>query len=124
MNRKHFYPRSRPKLVIESGGGAMLGNCYSVSNYRITSIHQLTRDKIEALWDAGFIGMGQNMEINSKCDGTEEPAGIDVCPCVTTDDSGRPTGEDPINQYTGKPRPPIELPFYVYETSAYCDSGD
>jgi hypothetical protein len=125
MKRYHYYLPIRPGFVIENAGGSMLGNCYSQSLYRVTSRVRLSKERLEALYKLGLIGMGQEFYVRSKCDGTEEPAIVDEVGCTTCDENGKPTGEPPINSYTGQPiTGTVPITHYVYDCETRCDSGD
>lgn len=108
----------RPSLVIESTGGASLGRCYAAMYYKITSTRKLNSEMIKHLWDAGFLGYGQEFMIKSKCDGTEQPEGVDVVESLNED------GSPQINPYSHKPYPPSKNPYYCYNTEARVDSSD
>lgn len=123
--KRHVYRNTRPELVIELKGERSLGRCYSESNWKITSMSKLTSEKIRELYRSGFLGMGQEFHILSKCDGTESYAGVDLVDCVVVDeDTNEVLSEQAINQYTGEPYTPIEMKYYVYNTITRCDSGD
>lgn len=123
--KQYVYRNVRPQLVIESKGGRSLGHCYTASSYRITSLSKLTAEKIQGLFNLGFIGYGQEFNVLSKCDGTEEPAGIDQVPCTVVDErTGEVLNEPPTNPYSGKLYAPSATPYYVYDTESRCDSGD
>lgn len=126
MSDVHFsYPNPRPRLVIECVGGGSLGNCYSSATWRVTATERLSAHKLAALNAAGVLGMGQEFYVRSQADGKEEPAGEDDVPCVVTDRfTGKPTGDAPINPYSGKLYEPIKCPFFVYLCESRCDSGD
>jgi len=115
---KAVYKRERPELVIERTGGSKLGNCYYAQYYTVTSTRQLSKEKITGLYNLGLLGYGQEFEIPSQCDGDEDPAGIDVIPCI--DDE---TGEVAINPYSEKEYEPANDPYFVYETVHRVDSS-
>lgn len=108
----------RPQLTIEVTGGRNLGRCYNATYYRVTSLSKLTRERIDALRKAGFLGYGQEFSITSKCDGTELPAGIDEEQPL--DESGNPR----INHYTKQPCSPVRQPYFIYNTEDRVDSSD
>lgn len=123
--KQFVYRNPRPQLVIESKGGRSLGRCYTASSYRIISLSKMTAEKLQGLFRLGFIGYGQEFEIISKCDGTEEPAGIESIPCIVIDErTGAVLDEPPTNPYSGKLYEPSQSPYYVYDTESRCDSGD
>lgn len=128
MSDKTFsYPHIRPFLAIERNGGGSLGNCYSSSSWRVTSVVRLKAETLKALNACGVLGFGQEFYIRSKADGTEEPAGHDTLPCVVTDRrTGKRLDERPVNPYArdGAEYQPIQSPFYVYDCESRCDSGD
>jgi len=123
MSKDFVHRNPRPSIAIVCTGGRSLGNCYSESTFEITARRRLERKQIHALWDAGFIGYGQEFGVTSQCDGNEEPAGVDIVPC-TVEIDGKPTGDAPINPYTGNMYEPYNEPYYVYRTYARVDSGD
>ncbi|MES2339247.1 MAG: hypothetical protein V4537_14230 [Pseudomonadota bacterium] len=128
MNKVQMYPRTRADLVIETTGGAKLGNCYSATYYRVTSSpFRLKREQLLALNKAGVLGFGQEFDIKSQCDGKEAPAGADESVLTEVDTRmGKPTGEAPRN-YRGEkidPLPSHRYEYFVYECVARCDSGD
>lgn len=120
----YVYPKPRPDLTVEHMGGRKLGNCYSATNYRVTSQFKLTRDKLLALRDLGFLGMGQDFQIHSKCDGTETTCLTVPAACVAMDSTGKPIPGPAINPYSGKPYEPTSYTYYVYEVETRCDSSD
>lgn len=124
MSKAFIYRNSRPTLAVEYTGESRLGRCYSEARYRVTSRRRLTSDRLKALFSAGFLGVGQEFGVKSRCDGSEDPAGHDTVPCVVVDSDGVPTAEPPINPYSGEPYAPISDPYYVYECYSRCDSGD
>lgn len=73
--------------------------------YKITCTHRLTKDKLFELRKLGFLGYGQEMQILSKCDGTEEIVPEETKP---------------------SPRGPNYFPhtFYVYYVLDIVDSSD
>ena len=109
----------RPTLTVEFAGGKQLGNCYSATYYRVTSRFKLDAKKLRALRDAGFLGLGQDFNVKSQCDGTELPAGYDVAPMLDEE-----TGEPAINRLTGQPYAACKFEFYTYDIEDRCDSGD
>ena len=124
MSKNFVHHNSRPRIVIRCTGGANLGRYYNASYYEITSSGQrLSQKQINALFDAGFIGYGQEFNITNRCDGAEEPAGVDIVPC-TVEVDGKPTGEAPINPYSGEPYEDWNDPYFVYTTEARVDSSD
>lgn len=124
-DRSFVYLNPRPTLVIEHVGGGQLGNCYSGSTWRVTSTTKLTAAKLVALNAAGVLGIGQEFYVRSQADGKEAAAGEDEVPCVTVDRrTGKPTGEPPINPYSGNLYGSHKYPFYVYECESRCDSSD
>lgn len=111
------YKNPRPKLTIESTGGANLGRCYNSMSYTVTSTDKLKRDTLNALRDAGFLGYGQEFYIHSKCDGTEEPAGKDTVTCkLVHERTGEVVGEEPENT--------SDFFYYVYHCESRVDSSD
>jgi len=124
-NLSFTYPKPMPDLTIETTGGGSLGNCYSSTTWRVTSLHRLSVKKLEALNEAGVLGFGQEFYIRSQADGKEAPAGEKESACVAVDrNTGKPTADPAINQYSGKPYEPHKYPFFVYECESRCDSGD
>lgn len=125
MTSDFIYKNNRSKLTIEFNGGGSLGNCYTSSVYKITSLLRLSQATLQKLHDINMFGGGQEFIIKSQCDGKEVPAGFDHAPCVEYD---RRTGEvintNPINKYSGKPYGSIEIPYFVYDVEVRCDSGD
>jgi hypothetical protein len=124
MKKSFVYRNPRPALVVESTGGRQLGRCYHESTYRVTSRDKLSKKRLQALFEAGFLGVGQEFFVVSPCDGTEAPAGEDLVPCVVIADSGETLDEPAINPYSGKPYPPAPHHYFVYECRTRCDSGD
>lgn len=123
--RKSFVHRSvRPSLTIEMTSSRSLGHCYTEANYRVTSTRPLTHERLRLLFQAGFLGVGQEFIVNSKCDGTEGPAGFDDVPCIVIDDHGNVLPEVAINPYSGRPYGSQQQPYFTYETCCRCDSGD
>lgn len=117
----------RPHLVIESGGGSQLGNCYYGMRYKVTTREPLTLDQLELLRDAKLLGYGQEFIVHSKTGAESIPTGEDVVPCTVIDEySGKVLDEPPINPYTNPPAeyPPQRCPFYVYEIERRVDSSD
>lgn len=123
MSKTFEYRNPRPLLIVESTGGASLGNCYNASYQRVTSTQRLGRKEIEALREAGVLGYGQEFYIRSRCDGQEAAAGHDAVSCVTVV-NGVVTDEPAVNDYTGEPYAPVQRPYFVYETESRVDSGD
>lgn len=123
-NKTFVYRNNRPTLTVEHTGNSSLGRCYSESRYKVTSRRRLSRASLNALFSAGFLGVGQEFGVRSPCDGSEVAAGHDFVPCVIVDSDGIPTDESPINPYSGEPYAPVSDPYYVYECYSRCDSGD
>ena len=122
---RFVYPKPIPDLTIETTGGGSLGNCYSSTTWRVTSLHRLSVKTLQALNAAGVLGFGQEFYIRSQADGKEAPAGEKETPCVAVDRfTGKPTGEPAINPYSGQPYGSHKYPFYIYECESRCDSGD
>jgi hypothetical protein len=119
------YPRPIPDLTIETTGGGQLGNCYSATTYRVTSLQRLSVEKLKALNAAGVLGFGQEFYIRSQADG-KEPAAREVeSACVAVDKrTGKPTGDPAINPYSGEPYGSSKYSVYVYDCESRCDSGD
>lgn len=115
--------QDRPKLVIESKGGANLGRCYNAQYFEVTSTTALCREDLYKLREMGFLGYGQEFHVTgpfSSEPGVPEPTGVDVVQCVDTE-----TGEAPaVNPYSGKPYPDHEFPYYVYKCESRVDSSD
>lgn len=124
MKKSFVWRNSRPVLVVEFIGSRQLGHCYHETRYRVTSRERMIRKRLLALFDAGFLGLGQEFDVVSICDGTESPAGEDIVPCVVVNELGNVLDEPAINPYNEKPYPPSPHPYYVYECSTRCDSGD
>lgn len=114
------YVQKRPQLSIELVSSRASRSCWSVSTYRVTSWGRQPRSTLEALNKMGVLGTGQGFQVKSQCDGMENPAGFDRTECVDTETGACPA----INPYNRKPYGPVDLPFYVYEVEATCDSGD
>ena len=116
-----IYKNDRPNLVIKREGGKDISNCYSVVFFTVTSRQKLSKEKIEKLADAGFLGYGQEFYIRSKCDGNEEPAGTDKVQCVDEN-----TGKQAMNPYSdpSMPYPDYEENYYEYKIERRIDSGD
>jgi len=124
MATKYVYRNDRPSLAVRCTGGASLGNCHDAMYYEIVSRVRLDAKRIRALWDAGFLGYGQSFMITSTCDGTEEPAGEDIVPCVEEID-GVPQPGPAMNPYMpGVPYEPMSQLYFRYTTEARVDSGD
>jgi hypothetical protein len=79
--------------------------------------------QLRALFDAGFLGMGQEFSVEGFPNDMEVPAGMDSVPCVTEINGVAQPGPA-INPYSGKAYEPMEQPFYMYKTRCRCDSGD
>jgi hypothetical protein len=123
--KQHVYLTVRPDLVIDGTGGASLGNCYGASYFRITSRRRLSQEQIKALFALGLLGSGQEFYVRSQCDGKEEAGAVDEVGCTKLDETGKPTGEPPINPYNGQPRTgTVRYEYFVYDTETRCDSGD
>lgn len=112
------YRNERPSLAIRFVSEQNLGRCYNSYTYEITSLRRLSREKIIGLKELGFVGSGQMFNINSQCDGKEEPAGHDTVHCVNDD------GTRAVNKYSGKLYEPNEVPYYVYSVTHRVDSSD
>ena len=112
------YRNERPSLAIRFISERNLGRCYNAYTYEITSLRRLSREKIMGLKELGFVGSGQEFNINSQCDGEEEPGGFDTVHCVDEE------GNRAVNQYTGKLYEPNEVPYYVYSVTHRVDSSD
>jgi hypothetical protein len=123
MATHNVYLNPRPTLTIKVTGGRKLGNCYSATYYEVTSRTRLTRDQLEALFEAGFLGCGQEFRVDAQCDGEEPSAGEDLVECVTEVD-GVPQPGPALNPYSGKPYEPMKQPYYTYRTETRCDSSD
>lgn len=123
MDNGIFYENKRPRLTIEITDSGTLGRCYYYTKYKITSVLKLSRESLEKLREAGFIGCGQGFQIDSICDGTESPAGEDELEPVEYRD-GKRVNEEPINKYTGKPYEKFISPYYEYNCESRVDSGD
>lgn len=117
----HVWKSPRPKLVIESRGGANLGRCYNAQYFEVTSTTALCREDLYKLREMGFLGYGQEFRVSGPfSDEDHEPTGVDVVQCVNTE-----TGETPaVNPYSGKPYPDHEFPYYVYRCESRVDSSD
>ena len=125
MATSFAYPKPIPDLTIETAGGGSLGNCYSSTSWRVTSLHRLSVATLKALNAAGVLGFGQEFYVRSQADGKEAPAGEKESACVAVDrHTGKPTGEPAINSIGGQPYGAHRYPFYVYECESRCDSGD
>jgi hypothetical protein len=119
------YKRTRPHLTIEITGGGSLGNCYSQTNWRVTSWNRISKEKLVSMNNIGLLGIGQEFYVSSQADGKEPAAGHDETPCQVVDRrTGKVLDEPPINDYSGKPIEPIQCEFYVYDCESRCDSGD
>jgi len=112
------YRNERPNLAIRFVSERNLGRCYNSYTYEITSLSRLSAEKIRALRELGFLGGGQMFDINSSCDGKEEPAGYDMVHCVNDD------GTRAVNRYTGKLYERNEVPYFVYRVTNRIDSSD
>lgn len=124
MATEFWWKNPRPNLTIEHTGSENLGNCYNADYYLITtSKYRISKDQIIALKNAHLLGSGQEFRLKSKCDGTEEPAGMDDVPCVKFIDGVAQPGPA-VNPYSGEPYPNHPEPYYVYEIERRTDSGD
>jgi len=128
------YLNDRPELVVECiENYSDNSRCYQRTSYRITSLNSLDNKKIRALREVGVIGYGQSCMIGHKnLDGKIEfhnesvlgqPSGFDTVKCSVVVD-GKVVDEPPINQYTGSPLEPIQVPYYVYVVTNTVDSSD
>jgi len=117
----YVYHRERPRLVIESKGGANLGRCYNAQYFEVTSTKVLCRDDLNTFFDMGLLGFGQEFTVEGPLsDEDHEPTGMDLVRCVNTE-----TGESPaLNPYSGEPYPDREFPYYVYSCESRVDSSD
>lgn len=119
---------TRPHMTVSGGPSVQNGPCQSTSTYRVESHLRLTPEKLQHLFAAGVLGVGQEFRVLSQCDGKEEAAFLVEVPCVEIDRrTGKritPEGQVPINPYSGKSCGTHSYPFFVYECSTYCDSGD
>lgn len=138
-NRDYVYRNPRPVIAVESTGGASLGNCYSVSFFKVTSTQALSMQKLQHLFLVGVLGVGQTFSARRvTAAGTlervqevlgwqdkVEPTGHDAVECTAVDrNTQKAVNEPATNPYTGKPYAPIQAPYYVYECETRCDSGD
>lgn len=147
MYNKRVYLNSRPRLTIENGGGAKLGNCYYSHVYRITSLIPLGMKEISALRNAGFLGYGQTYQTfhlhsfdGRKAERSDVPAttdayafygreqpkpyGVDIIQCSEVDGMGNVIRVPSVNPYSGEEDQPHPAPYYVYECTDYVDSSD
>lgn len=140
--KSYVYRNPRPNLTIEPAGGASLGRCYSATYFRVTSLHPLSMKNLGALREAGFLGYGQEFsarqvidEKGSRCQVPNEldwrtskdvqATGVEDVPCVEVDDhTGKPTGNPPVNPYSGELYKPSSTPYFTYECEDRCDSSD
>lgn len=140
-----LWSNPRPVLTVERGGGGQLGNCYYGSSYRITTLHALDLEEINAIRDAGFIGGGQEFyirgqEVNGQLvpvpakmtwEDWEKrrditPSGVDkVGPTVRDRCTGKILDEQAVNAYTKEPiTDMVSMPYFVYITEDRVDSSD
>lgn len=134
------YRNSRPLLEIQHAGEAMLGNCYSSTRYRITSLRPLSKENLEALRSVGVLGYGQEFfsyqqTVDGKLAPVPEtldwktrkeiaPSGFDTVQCSEVDAVTNEILRTPsINPYSGEEDPPMERPFYVYLCEDRIDSS-
>lgn len=139
--KSYVYRNPRPQLSIELAGGANLGRCYSATYYRVTSTRPLDAKTIRSLRDAGFLGYGQEFMFHQRLpDGNKArvpdeldwrttkdvaPSGTEMIPCVEVDDrTGEPTGNPPVNPYSGKLYEPMEQSYFIYDCESRVDSSD
>lgn len=135
------YRNPRPSLTVESTGGSRLGNCYSATYFRVTSLHALSMKNLRALREAGFLGYGQEFsarqitiensrapvpaELDWRSSKDVSPSGHDDVPCVEVDDrTGEVLRNPSINPYSGREDQPTKISYFVYECEDRCDSGD
>lgn len=123
-NVDFVYRNPRPVLTVEHTGGALLGACYRAMYFKVTSTEMLSADRLRKLFDAGFLGYGQEFQVKSRCDGKEKEAGVDLVPCSMVDRRTREVipGEA-INPYSGKPYAPASHPYWIYEVETRVDSS-
>lgn len=125
----------RSALVIESTGDGQLGNCYSSMTYKVTSRQPLTKDKLVALRELGFLGYGQEFfcylltpslrQLTIAESGTQDPSGHDIVPCSMIDrGNGKIIPGPAINPYSGLPYPDHQDPYYIYICESRVDSSD
>jgi hypothetical protein len=137
-----IWSNDRAALTIQNGSGRQLGNCYSASDYIVTTTQPLDQEQIAALRDAGFLGYGQEFYIRGQqIEGKlvpvpakltwetrrdVKPSGIDkVPPRVYDRQTGEQLNEQPVNQYTGNPiTNEHPYPFFVYVVESRVDSSD
>lgn len=123
MNKYCRYINPTPVLTIHAGPSKKLGHCYSGGEFKIVSSNKLKKSDIVKLWEMGLLGYGQEFNIQSACDGTEQPAGFIEVAGVMKDDDGK-IYDEPAVYWDGRPAAPARFYYYEYVTSWRCDSGD
>ena len=56
------YKSPRPSLLVECIGGRSLGRCYSEATHRVTAQQAIPVKKLRSLFEAGVVGIGQEVE--------------------------------------------------------------
>jgi hypothetical protein len=111
MYHKRVYKKERSNMEIKFVRSVNIGRCYNAFYYEITSTRKLTCEQIHGLRKLGFLGYGQEFNVNSQCDGKEEPAGYDTVQCLEN-------GEV-VMTYK-----PLKEPYFVYHVENRVDSSD
>ena len=131
---QQYYIGPKPKLSIESNGGASLGRCYSASYFRVTALHPLSMEDFRRLRDCGLFSGGQEFMVRQVAENgdkvkvaetldwqsvkTVNRSGFDVVGLTNVEVPGWKI----IGPSTSKMT--TEIPYYTYEVEVRCDSSD
>ena len=114
-----------PILTVELQSSVSLGHCYHGSTYKLTVTSRLSKKALHGMYVAGLFGAGQEFRVLSPCDGKEEPAGFETVQAKEYDMATmKVVNESPVNEFSKKPFPTMNEPFYVYLVERRTDSGD
>lgn len=137
-NTSRRYVSPKPSLTIEFVGEKYISRCYSSRTWRVTSLSPLSSKEIDALRNAGFLGVGQEFTYHQltptggrATPPTEirwplkvDPTGHDRVECAEIDDeSGKVIRCPSYNEYAGKLDEAINMPYYVYLCEDRVDSS-